>query len=229
MQMLLAALSRRMSCSRARMVITKARWPSRSVVMPDEPAGDLADERVGAGQDAEVRPAVLRRDPERLALAGGDVGAVRARRREHRQADRLDDRDEQRAGGMGELADLGHRLEQAQEVRLGRDHPGHRVGRRRPAALEGREVGRAGGVALGDQRDLVELEAAAEVRAQRLAVVRVDARETRTRSRRVARQVMRRPRRWPRRRRSARPRRRRARPARRSATRIRRCSAACPG
>ena len=46
---------------------------------PDEPPGDLADERVGRGQDAEVRAAVLRGDPERLALAGRDVGAVGAR------------------------------------------------------------------------------------------------------------------------------------------------------
>ena len=67
---------------------------------PDEPAGDLADERVGRGQDAEVRPAVLGRDAERLALAGGDVGAVLAGRREDGQRDRLDDRHEQRPGGM---------------------------------------------------------------------------------------------------------------------------------
>ena len=59
---------------------------------PDEPAGDLADERVGRGEDAEVRAAVLRRDAERLALAGGDVGAVRAGRREDRERDRLDRR-----------------------------------------------------------------------------------------------------------------------------------------
>ena len=39
MQMLLAALSRRMSCSRARMVITKARFPSRSVVIPTRRPG----------------------------------------------------------------------------------------------------------------------------------------------------------------------------------------------
>ena len=79
----------------------------------DEPAGDLADERVGAGEDAQVRTAVLERDPERLALPRRDVGAVGSRRLEHGQPDRLDDRDEQGAGGVGEAADLGHRLEQA--------------------------------------------------------------------------------------------------------------------
>ena len=38
-QMLLAAFSRRMSCSRARSVITNARWPSRSVVIPTSRPG----------------------------------------------------------------------------------------------------------------------------------------------------------------------------------------------
>src|SRR3990170_4255764 len=37
--MLLAAFSRRMSCSRARMVMTKARRPSRSVVLPTSRPG----------------------------------------------------------------------------------------------------------------------------------------------------------------------------------------------
>ena len=44
-----------------------------------EPARDLADQGVGAGDDPEVRAAVLGRDPQRLALAAGDVGAVRRR------------------------------------------------------------------------------------------------------------------------------------------------------
>ena len=175
MQMLLAALSRRMSCSRARIVITKARWPSRSVVMPDEPAGDLADERVGRGEDAEVRAAVLRRDAERLALAGRDVGAVGAGRREDGQADRLDDGDEQGAGGVRQAADLGHRLEQAEEVRLGGDDAGDRAVRVGQHPLEGREVGRAGGLAVGDERDLVELEPAPEVGPSVCPVVGVDA------------------------------------------------------
>ena len=143
--------------------------------MPDEPAGDLADQRVGRGEDAEVRAAVLRRDAERLALAGRDVRAVGTGRREHGQADRLDDRDEQRAGGVGQLADRGHRLEQAEEVGLRGDDAGDRPVRVGEHPLERLEVGRPGGVAVGDERDLVELEAAAEVGPQRAAVVRMDA------------------------------------------------------
>ena len=38
-QMLDAAFSRRMSCSRARIVITNARFPSRSAVMPTRRPG----------------------------------------------------------------------------------------------------------------------------------------------------------------------------------------------
>ena len=143
--------------------------------MPDEAPGDLADERVGRGEDAEVRAAVLRRDAERLALAGGDVRAVRAGRREDGQADRLDDRDEQGAGGMGQAADLGHRLEQAEEVGLGGDDAGDRTIGVGQHPLEGGQIGRAGGVAVGDQRDLLELEAALEVGPRRRPVVRVDA------------------------------------------------------
>ena len=41
--------------------------------------------------------------------------------------------------------------------------------------LEGREVRRAGRIAVGDERDLLELQAAREVRRQRLAIVRMDA------------------------------------------------------
>ncbi len=159
---------------------------------PDEPAGDLADERVGRGEDAEVRAAVLRRDAERLALAGRDVGAVLAGRREHGEGDRLDDGDEQRAGGVGEATDLGHRLEQAEEVRLARDDAGDRAVRVGQQPLESGQVGRAGGRPVGHERDLVELQAAAvEVRprSSRGSGGGPPA-TTRTRSRRVARQVI---------------------------------------
>ena len=129
--------------------------------------------------------------PERLALAGGDVGAVRAGRREDGQADRLDDGDEQRARGVRQAADLGHRLEQAEEVRLGGDDAGDRAVRVGEHPLQGGQVGRAGGRAVGDQRDLVELEAALEVGlASSGGSAGWTPRETRTRSRRVARQVI---------------------------------------
>jgi hypothetical protein len=45
---------------------------------PHEAPGDLADQGVGGGQDAEIRPTVLRGDAQRLALAGRDVRAVLA-------------------------------------------------------------------------------------------------------------------------------------------------------
>ena len=159
---------------------------------PDEPAGDLADERVGRGEDPEVRPAVLGRDPERLALAGGDVGAVRAGRREDGQRDGLDDRDEERAGGVGEPADLGHRLEQAEEVGLAGDHAGDGSVRVGQQPLEGGEVGRPGGRAVGDERDLVDGRGRRRRSTSRSSRGSGGwtARETRTRSRRVARQVM---------------------------------------
>ena len=142
---------------------------------PDQTTGDLADERVGRGQDAEIRAAVLRGDAERLALAGRDVGAVGAGWREDGQADRLDDRDEQGARGVGQPADLGHRLEQAEEVGLGGDDAGDRASGFGQHPLERGQVGRAGRLAVGDERDLLELEAALEVGPRRRPVVRVDA------------------------------------------------------
>ena len=191
-QMLLAAFSRRMSCSRARSVITNARRPSRSVVIADQAARDLAHERVGAGDDAEVRPAVLERDAERLALARGDVRAVLPGRGEHRERHGLDDAHEQRARGVGEPPDLGHVLEQAEDVRLGGDDARDRPVRVGQQPLERLEVGRARGRAGGDQRDLVDREAGAVgVGRERLrGSAGGRARETRIRSRRVARQVI---------------------------------------
>ena len=138
MQMLLAALSRRMSCSRARIVITNARRPSRSVVIPTSRPGIW---RTSASVEARIPrygPPYCGRDAERLALAGRDVRSVCARRRQDGQRDRLDDRHEQRAGGVGERADLGHRLEQAEEVRLAGDRPRRPAARRRPAAARAR-------------------------------------------------------------------------------------------
>ena len=101
--------------------------------------------------------------PERLALAGGDVGAVRTRRGQDGQGDGLHDGDEQGACGVGELGDPRHRLQEPEEVRVRGDDAGDRavgIGEHR---LERREVRRAGRLALGDERDLVELQAALEV------------------------------------------------------------------
>ena len=142
---------------------------------PDQTPGDLADERIGRGEDAEVRPAVLRRDPEWLALACRDVRAVRAGRCEDSQADRLDDRDEQRARGVGETADLGHRFEEAEEVRLGGDDARDGSAGFGQHPLQRGEIGRAGRLTVGHEGDLLELESAPEIGGGRPPVVRVDA------------------------------------------------------
>jgi hypothetical protein len=89
-----------------------------------------------------------------------------------------------------QAADLGHRLEQAQEVRLGCDDARDRPIWIGEHPLEGGEVGRAGRRSVGDERDLIELEPALEVRLGRLPVCGWTPREMRTRSRRVARQVI---------------------------------------
>jgi hypothetical protein len=137
-------------------------------------AGDLPNQLVRRGEDAQVGPAVLGRDPERLTFARRDVRAVRAGWREHRERDGLDDADEQRAGGVREAADLGHRLQETEEARLGRDDAGDgRAVREQP--LERLEIRRSGGVAIRDERDVRDLEAALEVRGQRLPIVRMHA------------------------------------------------------
>jgi hypothetical protein len=142
----------------------------------DETAGDLADQGLAAGQDAEVRAAVRERDAQRLAFAGRRCRRRTRPARQDGERDRLHDRHEQRAGGVGQAADLGHRLEQAEEARVGDDHAGHRMLRVGEHPLERRQVGRAGGRSLSDERDLVGDERCpAEVRAQRLTVVGMDA------------------------------------------------------
>ena len=113
----------------------------------DEPAGDLADERVGRGEDPEVRAAVLRRDAERLALPRRDVRAVGARRREHGQADRARRRPRtapRRRGRAGRSAGIGSSRPKKSGC-AGID-PGHRAVRVGEQPLERREVRRAGAV-----------------------------------------------------------------------------------
>ncbi len=90
-------------------------------------AGDLAHKGLATGQDAEIRPAVGERDAQRLAFAGCDVRPVLARRGKDGERDGLNDRNEERTRGVGEPTDLGHRLEQSEEARVGDDHTGDRT------------------------------------------------------------------------------------------------------
>ncbi len=76
---------------------------------------------------------------------------------------------------MGELADRGHWLEQPKEIGLRRDYAGHRSVGLGKHPLEGVEVRGSGGVAIHHQGNFVELQAAAEIGAQRLAILRMDA------------------------------------------------------
>ena len=71
-----------------------------------EAAGHLPDMLLAAGEQADIGPAELQPDADRLAFADDDVGAHLARRLDQPQRDRLgDDRDQQRAGGMRRLGD----------------------------------------------------------------------------------------------------------------------------
>ncbi len=160
-----------MSCSRARSVITNARRPSISVVRPTSRPGICRSERPVAGEQAEVGTAELGGDAQRLSLPRRDVGAVFARRRQHRQRDRLDHGHEERPRGMGQLRRMRHRLQQSEGVGLAQDHARHRsliVGQL------GLQRGQVGG-AVRERGQLLELEGAgAEVGPRRLDVVAVD-------------------------------------------------------
>ena len=76
---------------------------------------------------------------------------------------------------MSQPADLRHRLEQAEEARIGDDYARDRTIHVRKQPLEGGQVGRAGVRTGGHERDLVGDErGSSEVGAERLAVVGVD-------------------------------------------------------
>ena len=92
-----------------------------------EPPGDLADELRAAGQQAQVGPAELGRDAERLPLARGDVRAVVGGRRQHRQRGRLHHGHEERAGSMRQLPCGGHGLQQSEGIGLSQDHARDRI------------------------------------------------------------------------------------------------------
>ena len=77
---------------------------------------------------------------------------------------------------MGHAADLGHRLQQAEEVRVRYNHSGDGAARIGQHPLQCREIGRSGVWTLGDQGDLVRVERCpAEVGAHGLAIVWVHA------------------------------------------------------
>ena len=166
-----------------------------------------------AARRPEVRPAVLGRDAQRLALARGDVGAELARRREHRERDRLHDRHEQRAGGVGERARprpsaRGCRTRWA--GRAGRPRPVDRRRRAPARAQPGRSCRRR---SVGSSSS--DMPAALEVGPRRIEVVAMDRAADQDPRGRVARTVIRAASAVAARRRSARPRRPAARSARR--------------
>ena len=78
-QMLLLAFSRRMCCSRACRVRTKARSPSIVRGLAHDAAGQLAHELLGGGHEAQVRPAEGEGHAQGLALAHGHVRAAARR------------------------------------------------------------------------------------------------------------------------------------------------------
>jgi hypothetical protein len=105
-----------------------------------------------------------------MALAGRDVGAVLAWRCEDGQRDGLDDRYEERSGGMRKLPDVGHRLEDAERVGLADQH-GRDRGPVAERALQGGQVGRT----VVERGQLLEAEAGrAEVSAGGVKVMAMD-------------------------------------------------------
>ena len=111
-QMFEVAFSRRICCSRVDRVSTKPRLPSASTVSPASRPGHLADELLLAGEQADIGPAEIEADADRLAFADDDVGAHLAGRADRAQRHRLGDHhDEQRAllvrarGEPGKVAD----------------------------------------------------------------------------------------------------------------------------
>ena len=137
----------------------------------DEATGDLPHQRVAGGEDAEVGPAVLRRDAQRLALAGADVGAVLAGAGQHGQRHRFDDGHEERPGSVGQPGCLGHRLQHPEGVGLAQQHTCDRACRIGQRRLQRRQVG----AAIGERRQLLEAAATiGDVGTHRLDVVAVD-------------------------------------------------------
>ena len=143
--------------------------------LADEAPGDLAHERVGAGNDAQVRATVAERDAQWLALASRDVRAVLTRRCQDGQRHGLDHADEQGSRAMRQPAHLGHVLQQAQDVGLRHHDACHRPARVGEQAGQRLEVRGSCQRPVGQQRDLVGGQArTVRVRLEGPAVVRVD-------------------------------------------------------
>ena len=174
-----AAFSRRMSCSRARIVITNARRPSRS--------GSCPTSRPGIWRTrASVQATIPRYGPPYWSgIPSGWPSPPRCRRRTRRaargpRATPARSRDEQRAGGMGRVADRRHGLEQAEDVGLRRDdarRPGAPASASSRASASRSVVPASGPSATSGISSTVR-PGPVGVGRERLAVVRMDRRAT---------------------------------------------------
>ena len=86
-----------------------------------EAAGHLAHEFFARGDDADVRAAVARRNAERLAFHGDDVG-LRGRANDAERNGFGDGRDEQSARSVRGFGERGQFFQHAEEVRRLHDH-----------------------------------------------------------------------------------------------------------
>ena len=85
-QMFDVAFSRRICCSRVERVSTKPRLPSASTVSPASRPGICRTYFSRAGEQADIGPAEIEADADRLAFADDDVGAHLAGRSDQRRA-----------------------------------------------------------------------------------------------------------------------------------------------
>ena len=118
-QMLLVAFSRRMCCSRVCSVSTQHRLPRRSVVWPTRPAGHAAEELLAAGDNAQVRPAVGPWDCPAIGLRPRRISVRYSPGRLSRSdTDRIDGRDQQGPGLVGDFGKRFHIFQAAEKVRM---------------------------------------------------------------------------------------------------------------
>ena len=99
---------------------------------PDQASGKLPDKALPGADEAERRSSRGHGDAQRLAVATGDVGAVRApfsRRLDDSQRHGVHHGDHEDSVRRRPIRDLVHRLEKTEEVRLLDDHGGETTGR----------------------------------------------------------------------------------------------------